>query len=162
MSTFQKTIFMTVFATAATLALPATARAKSVMCVAGYGCIHSERSCEDRFGSNYQKELANSFGACVNYAIANRPEGSVELHRRDGRPASITIDGKESRIASAALESFLDRSLKDERVWKHSRARDSKFTKKFMTDLRAFLAKDPGISEDGLRALSRDLKIPIH
>lgn len=161
MSTFQRTLFMTVFATAATLILPKTAHAKSVMCVAGYGCIHSERSCEDRFGANYKTELANSFGACVNYAIAQKPAGSVVLHRGGGRPASITIDGKESRIASAGLESFLDRSLKDERVWKQSRTPDSKFAKQFMTDLRAFLAKDPGISEDGLRALSRDLKIPI-
>ena len=161
MSTFRRTIFMTVFATAATLAFPTTSHAKSVMCVAGYGCIHSERSCADRFGSNYQSELANSFGACLDYAIANKPAGSVVLHRGAGRPASITIDGKNSRIASAGLESFLDRSLKDERIWKQSRTRDSKFAKKFVTDLRAFLARDRGISEDGLRALSRDLKLPI-
>lgn len=161
MSTFQRTIVMTVFATTATLALPATAQAKSVMCVAGYGCIHSERSCEHRFGSNYQAELANSFGACVNYAITQKPAGSVVLHQRAGQPASITIDGKESRIASAELESFLDRSLRDERVWRQGKTTDSRFTKQFMADLRAFLAKDRGISDDGLRALSRDLKIPI-
>lgn len=147
-------------AIAATMVAPRTSEAKSVMCVSGYGCIHSERSCEHRFGPNYKAELANSFGACVNYFVGNKPTGNVVIRRGVGKPASITIDGKQSRIASGELEIFLDRNLKDERIWKADK-QDVKLTKKFLADLQTFLAKDPGISESALSALSRDLKTPI-
>lgn len=156
----KKSLIVVVAVIAATVATPRSSQAKSVVCIAGYGCIHSERSCAHRFGPNYEVELKNSFAACVNYLVGKKPTGSVALRRNAGKPAVIVIDGKESRLASGELDAFLDRSLKDERIWKKDKF-DAKVSQKFLIALKTFVAKDPGISEDGLAALSRQLKVPV-
>lgn len=165
MSGLHKGILMALVAAIVGLLTPSTAEAKSVVCFAtavDSACYHSNASCEDRLGGAAAVEWYRQLGvACVNYLVTGRPTGPVVLNRAKGRPATITVDGRTTRIASAGLEAFLDRKFREQRGWVGNRRFDKARVERFVQEVRTFAASDPGISETGLLALSRELKAPI-
>lgn len=165
MSGLQKGVFMALVVAIIGLLTPATAEAKSVICFAtaiDSSCYHSDASCEERLGGASAVAWYRELGvACVDYLVVGRPTGPVVLNRAKGRPATITVDGKTRRIASAGLEAFLDRKFREQRGWPGERRFDKARIERFAREVRDFVARDPGISDAGLLALSRELKAPI-
>lgn len=152
-----------ILAVAVTLGLfPKGASARSVACLAhsgGVTCFFSRLACRQRV-----HDFSSGNPSCVDFAMTDRRPGSVSLQRERGGSASITIDGKRTRIASEELESFLDRSMREARA--AARSRDGRSEKeaaeRFRRELEAFLEADGWlVSDRTLSDLSRELRVPI-
>ncbi len=142
------------------LAFPGSAYAKSVACLTAKGkttCYHSKLSCKERV-----HDFRSGNPSCVDYARMKRPSDAVFLTREGRGSASITIGGKRIQIASAALESFLDRKEAEASASQRRGIPEKLTADKFRTELEAFLKTDDGlVSEQRLTEISRELNIPV-
>jgi hypothetical protein len=142
------------------LAFPGNAYAKSVACLAtksGTICFHSKLSCSQRI-----HDFRSGNPSCVDYALMKKPSDAVFLTRERGGSASITIGGKKIQIASAALESFLDRKEAEASAPQRRGTSEKLMADRFRMDLEAFLKTDKGlVSDQRLTEISRELNIPV-
>lgn len=142
------------------LAFPVNAYARSVACLTADGktkCFHSKLSCAERV-----HDFRSGNPSCVDYALMKKPSDAVFLTRERGGSASITIGGKRIPIASAALESFLDRKEAEASASQRRGISEKLVADRFRTELEAFLKTDNGlVSEQRLIEISRELNIPV-